>query len=81
MCFVRGLMAGDFASVMAPELSSKSLHLTVGGVSKRNICFISWTSSMIGIAFRAAWLRQTYSDSQLLRAISVCNRHTIGIPK
>jgi hypothetical protein len=33
MCFVRGLMAGDFAMLMAPELSSKSLHLTVGECS------------------------------------------------
>jgi hypothetical protein len=59
---VLGQSFGTFASSTAPELSSNSLHRTVGIVSmgRFNFSLSSFTSLISGIVWRKAWLSDMY---------------------
>ena len=75
MCLVLGLILGDFAMTNAPEFSSNAVHLILGlNVASSRLCLThSSRMCIIGITFRNASERLTYSHSVVLNAILVCN--------
>ena len=75
MCFVRGLNLCVLAISNAPMLSSKTLQCTFAfsSVTSNTFAFISFRSSMIGMASLRAYESPVYSDSVELEAISVCS--------
>ena len=75
MCLVLGLIHGEFAITNAPELSSNAVHLIFGlNVASSRLCLThSSRMCIIGITFRNASERLTYSHSVVFNAISVCN--------
>ena len=76
MCFVRGRIFGTFAISRAPELSSKTLHLTLGalGALEPIRSSNSATTFAMGSTSRSEVESATYSASVVERAISVCRR-------
>ena len=69
MCFVRGVILGDFASSSAPRLPSNDLQNTVGAVLNVSI-FLDFNSSnklITGIKSRNACNKLIYSASVVLR--------------
>ena len=69
MCFVRGVILGDFASSSAPRLSSNALQNTVGAVLTVSI-FLDFNSSnklIIGITSLNACDKVIYLASVVLR--------------
>ena len=83
ICFVRGVMLGDVATLIQLVLSLKTLHLTIGGMSGMNsTCLNSSSMFIIGITSLIDCDSATYSDSVVLKAISVCSLLTqwIGHP-
>ena len=69
MCFVRGVILGDFASSSAPRLSSNALQNTVGAVLTVSL-FLDINSSnklIIGITSLNACDTLIYSASVVLR--------------
>ena len=84
MCFVRGVILGDFASSSAPRLSSNALQNTVGAVLTVSIFFDfnSSNKSIIWITSRNACDKLIYLASVVLRLHWVCNLdcHTMGQP-
>jgi hypothetical protein len=68
MCFVRGLILGDFTRSTQPLLSSKNVECSspVTAASSSNKFFI-------GMRSRMAWDNAMYSASVVDKAISVCS--------
>jgi hypothetical protein len=74
MCFVRGLILGDFTRSTHPLLSSKIVEcVTVCDNSSPVTAASSSNIFFIGIRSRMAWDNAMYSDSVVDKEISVCS--------